>query len=156
MDNVGIASAAFIILWNALRPQKKRKRRRLWMTKILRSREIYSGSNLLNDLLLEDTGQFKNFCRISSADFEFLINAIGPKVAKKNTNYRSCIPVNERLAVTLRFLATGDSFVSLMYLFKISKQSISNIIVEVCEALIEVLKENVKVNCFPNILFFIF
>ncbi|KAJ8929695.1 hypothetical protein NQ314_017589, partial [Rhamnusium bicolor] len=47
----------------------------------------------------------------------------------------------ERLAITLRFLATGDSYTSLMYTFKISKQVISKIVLELCEAIIEVLQD---------------
>ncbi|XP_066600967.1 uncharacterized protein [Prorops nasuta] len=50
----------------------------------------------------------------------------------------------ERLAITLRFLATGDSYTSLSYLFKISKQCISNIVLNICPALMEVLHEYVK------------
>ncbi|CAH1992094.1 unnamed protein product [Acanthoscelides obtectus] len=53
----------------------------------------------------------------------------------------SAITVQERLAVTVRFLATGDSDSSLQYRFRISKQPI---IPEVCEALIEDLKENIQ------------
>lgn len=66
-----------------------------------------------------------------SADFDFLLNSIGPKIARKNTSFRQAISVQERLALTLRFLATGDSYASLQYLFKISKQAISCIVPEV-------------------------
>ncbi|XKL59922.1 hypothetical protein PGB90_000938 [Kerria lacca] len=58
---------------------------------------------------------------------------------------RRAITNHDRLAVTLEFLVTGDSYTSLQYLFRISKQSISQIIPVVCEALIEVLKENMKI-----------
>lgn len=83
---------------------------------------------------------------MSSADFEYLINLMGHRINKKDTNYRQAIPVKERLAITLRFLATGDSYHSLMYVFKVSKQSISVIVPEVCEVLIDVLKNYLKVN----------
>ena len=82
---------------------------------------------------------------MSSQDFELLILKIGPKIYKQDTNMRKAIPVQERLAVTLRFLATGDSYHSLAYLFKISHQLISIIIPEVCLALNDALKEEVKV-----------
>ncbi|XP_030758852.1 protein ANTAGONIST OF LIKE HETEROCHROMATIN PROTEIN 1-like [Sitophilus oryzae] len=81
---------------------------------------------------------------MSVTDFEYLLNSVGPKIAKRNTNYRDAIPPHERLAVTLRFLAAGDSYTSLMYLFKISKQVISRIVPEVCEALVMTLHEYVQ------------
>lgn len=143
--NVIIASAAFILLQEVEKNRKNRKR--WWITKLFESRQAYSGYNLLTDMRLqENSGHFKNFNRMSSEDFMFLINAIGPKIGKTDTKFRRCISVQERLAITLRFFATGDSYTSLQYLFKISKQVISTIIPEVCKALIDVLKEHVRVS----------
>nr|CAH7761347.1 unnamed protein product [Callosobruchus chinensis] len=51
-----------------------------------------------------------------------------------------------RLAITLSFLATGDSYSSLMYLFRVSRPLICKIIPEVCACIIEALKEHVKVS----------
>lgn len=89
---------------------------------------------------------FHNFMRMSASDFENLIVLISKKVAKQNTNFRDSISVKDRLAVTLRFLATGDSYQSLTYLSKISVSSISRIIPEVCDALNEVLQDYIKVK----------
>jgi hypothetical protein len=106
------------------------------------SRSVSGGSSLLKDL----RGQFHNFTRMHSDDYDLRLNLIGPKIARKNTVFREAISVQERLAVTLRFLATGDSYTSLQYLFKFSKQSISNIVPEICKAIVEVLKHNIKVR----------
>jgi hypothetical protein len=63
-----------------------------------------------------------------------------------------------KLAITLRYLATGDSFTSLMYLFKAgftscvpqslfrSKQFISSMLPGVLKAIIEGLQDYVKVR----------
>nr|CAH7761728.1 unnamed protein product [Callosobruchus chinensis] len=45
---------------------------------------------------------------MSATDFEFFINQIGHRIANMDTNMRKCIPVQERLAVAPRFLASGD------------------------------------------------
>jgi hypothetical protein len=55
--------------------------------------------------------------------------------------------------LTLRFLASGDSNVSLQYLFTISKQAISCLVPEVCESLAEKLKDYIQVR---QILLFVF
>lgn len=96
--------------------------------------------------LILDKYLFKNLTRMSKSDFEFLVNTIGPKIKRKDTNMRNAIPVTTRLAITLRFLATGDSYKSLMYLFRVSDDSISVIVLEVCTALIEGLEEYIKVS----------
>lgn len=102
---------------------------------------------MIDDLTAEiGYGLFENFCRMKSTDFETLLQQIGPKISKQDTTFREAIPATERLMVTLRYLATGDSFTSLMYTFKISKQLISRIIPEGCSAIIECLKEYVKVS----------
>nr|CAI5869959.1 unnamed protein product [Callosobruchus analis] len=54
---------------------------------------------------------------------------------------REAIPASGRLAVTLRFIATDDSFHSLMYTMKISMQAIASFLLEVCDALVEALRD---------------
>lgn len=101
---------------------------------------------MLCNLNREPSGNFFNFCRMSAIDFEFFINKIGPRITKMNTNMRKSIPVQERLAITLRFLATGDSYTSLSYLFKVSRQTVSCCVDEGCIALIEALQGEIKVS----------
>jgi hypothetical protein len=127
----GVA-AAFIII------KCDQKRKRLWKREFLKGGES-EGDRIMKELLLNDGSSFNNFVRMTKTDFEELLLLVAPKIMKKNTNYQAAVPPSVRLAVTLRFLATGDSYTSLMYLFKISKQCISMTVPEVCEAIIEVL-----------------
>lgn len=101
---------------------------------------------MIADLQREPSGYFENFCRMSATDFEYLLKKIGPMIQKQNTNMRKSFPIQERLAVTLRFLATGDSFTSLSYLFKMSRCTVSACVQEVCQALMIELREQIKVS----------
>lgn len=141
--------------------QKSNNKRRFWVRPTLQKRNEHGVDKLLMNLQDDDVGlngelrsSFKNFLRMSSQDFENLICLVGPAVKKKNTNWRCPISVTERLSLTLRFLATGDSYHSLMYQFRISTQSISLIVPEVCEAIINALSGYIKVSgtCNVNIL----
>lgn len=134
----------YVINIGGFTERKKSRRRRRWWAKTYHRRT--AANNLLLELNMGDASGFRNFTRMSSADFELLTNMIAPLISKKDTNFRKAITVKERLAVTLRFLATGDSFQSLAYLFHISKQAISLIVPEVCGALVEVLKDYIKVT----------
>nr|CAI5865066.1 unnamed protein product [Callosobruchus analis] len=62
-----------------------------------------------------------------------------PDMVVVDKSEKSCI-----IRSAFGFLATGDSYSSLMYVFKISKQVVSKIIPEVCEAIIEVLHQYVN------------
>lgn len=64
----------------------------------------------------------------------------------ENTHLREAIPPSQRLSCSLRFLATGASFEELKFITAIAPQTIRKIIVETCEALIYVLKNNIKVS----------
>jgi hypothetical protein len=147
MSSLQLAAVSYIYIYYALK--KTRKERRLWQRQLYTSREVYSGSRLLADLNFQSvSGLYKNFTRMSPSEFEFLVNLIGEKISKKGTAFRKAIYVQEKLALTLRFLASGDSYVSLQDLFKISKQAISCIVPEVCVcgALVEKLKDYIQVR----------
>lgn len=82
---------------------------------------------------------------MSHVDFEILLAKIKPMIIKQ-TKLRIPISPKMRLVITLRYLATGDSYRSLHYLFKVSTSAISLIVPEVCEAINFVLKDQIKVR----------
>ena len=64
--------------------------------------------NLVRELQLQDPDGYRNFLRIDATTFEYLTGEIAAKIQIKKTNWRSCIAPDQRLAITLRYLATGN------------------------------------------------
>ncbi|KAK7151637.1 hypothetical protein R3I94_008090 [Phoxinus phoxinus] len=52
------------------------------------------------------------------------------------------ISAKDRLSVTLRFLATGETFKSLGFQYRMGSTTVSQIVISTCEALYEVMKED--------------
>ena len=121
-----INSANFIVMRLLLR-KKSRRKHYWWITSVFRSRDRYSGSDLVCDLRVENW-HFKLFCRMSCSGVDTLINLVGPRISNKYTLFRKAIPVAEGLAVPLRSLAFFNSFTILSFIFKISKESFPTII----------------------------
>ena len=67
---------------------------------------------------------------------------VGPHVKKMSTVMRKALPVEEKLAVTLRFLATGESYESLQYQFRIHRTTIALFVPVVCRQIYECLKDH--------------
>lgn len=146
--------AAALIAITIIKKKRKKKQQkaiekrkhRWWIKELYRNRTLHGCEHLLLDMTFENVDSFQNFTRMSTDDFELLLTMVKPLIEKRNTNFRCAISARERLIVTLRYLATGDSYTSLQYLFRISKQSISKIIPQTTDAIIEVLKDYVKVS----------
>ena len=59
------------------------------------------------------------------------------------TPFRRPLEIGLKLAATLRFLATGNSYASLQYSFRVEGRTICKFLLEVCEAIIAVYKDEV-------------
>ena len=78
---------------------------------------------------------------MSPGRFEQLRSLVGPSIKKTDTNFRKAIEPAQRLALTLRFLASGDSQQSLTFSFRISANTVSKIINETSVTIWEKLSE---------------
>ncbi len=65
-----------------------------------------------------------------------LVKRLTPRIQKQDTWYRKALQPGLKVAVTLRHLATGDSYHSLMYNFR-AHNTISSIVRSVCQAIID-------------------
>jgi len=67
------------------------------------------------ELTTEDPGGFRNFLRMDKIDFEELFEKVTPVIQRQDTWMREAISAYERLSITLRFLATGDSYKVILF-----------------------------------------
>ncbi|KAK3919919.1 LOW QUALITY PROTEIN: Protein ANTAGONIST OF LIKE HETEROCHROMATIN PROTEIN 1 [Frankliniella fusca] len=150
-----------LLMYNAL------KRRRWHVRPMLRERKIFGAwYSLIPTLREHDPDEYFNFLRMTPESFDWLLELVSPALTKKSI--RESISPGERLTVTLRYgymcftfyvylfvcanhyvnyffgyLASGDSHVSLSYLFRIGKQTISKIVTETTALIWFALKSKV-------------
>ena len=105
-----------------------------------RRAERGSYTGILTELAAEDLPSFKHYMRMDVNSFRRLVEVTSPRIVKRNTRMRCPISPSERLALTLRFLATGETFRSLEFQFRVSRTAISYIVLEVCEAILSELR----------------
>ena len=95
-------------------------------------------NNLVREMQFHDHKFFFKMFRMSPSQLEDLINWVAPLIIKDSV-HREAICPEERLCLTLRYLASGDSHVSLAASDRVSQTTVGRIIPETCDALWEVL-----------------
>ena len=73
--------------------------------------------------------------------FDELLQRLTPRLLKLITNWRKTLDPGLKLAVILRDLASGDSYPSLSYDFRVAKSMICLFVPEVCQAVIQEFSE---------------
>ena len=77
--------------------------------------------------------------------FEELLSMVASKLQKQDTVMRPAISSKTKLEVTLRYLATGDSFRLLGLMFRVPHNTISSFLPDVLAAIHDSLSPFVKV-----------
>ena len=96
--------------------RQERKRKSVWVRPWLLKRRRYGlYEKLMNHLREGAVRSFKNFVRIEPGTFNQMVADLTPRLKKTTTNCRKPLSVGLNLAITLRYLATGDSYKSLAY-----------------------------------------
>ena len=112
-----------------------------------KKRGKYTHLNLLREISeTHAESDYKNYYRMNEQLFNELLKKITPYLTRKDTVMRDSLSVEERLALTLRFLATGRAFEDMKFSVIISPSAISQAVIETCEALIYVLQDYMKVS----------
>ena len=111
-------------------------KKRMWACNWIVRCESLGGEVLLQKLSIEDPKSYTNTLRMSSDQFNELLGIIETYIQCKN----------RKLKITLRYLATGDSFKSFSLLFHVPHSSISTFLPEVLRAISTALSSYIKVR----------
>ena len=123
--------------------QRQRQQRSCQTRPWLQRRPLYGQyEHLLHELKEEDPKGFRIFQRLTPEVWNHLYQLVEPRIDRRITAMRDPISVGLRLAITLRFLASGDSYQSGMFGFRVAANTICGIIPETCHAICEVLRED--------------
>ena len=90
--------------------------------------------------------EYKICLRMTPEKFDALLDMVAPKIERQNTQMWDAISPRVMLEVTLYFMATGNSYSTLQYFFRVSKASISTFIPEVYDAIYDSLGEFIQVS----------
>ena len=132
-----------LLILKRIKFAKQRRERKCRVRKIYLDRPEKGEYQLLvKDMQLFDRDYFFHCFRMSPALFKELLCLVASHISKKDTKLRQPISPSERLCVTLRYLVTGDAFVTIGASYRMSPVAISQIIPETCNALRKVLLEN--------------
>ena len=132
-----LLAAVAALLRRKRRKQGNKRRRNVWVKPWLLRRTFYGQyEHLLAELNKEDVRGYRNFLRITPELFEEMVYHLAPRLQKTDTFMRKALEPGLKLAITLRYMATGDSYKSLQYGFRVAHNTISIIIPETCEAII--------------------
>lgn len=120
--------------------KKSARKRRVWTWPYLQRRTQFGHyDTLMEELYSENPDLYKNFTRMDRDTFNSIVEAVSPLITKQHTKCRKPIDPGARVAITLRFLATGNSYKSLQYSFRVANNTISGIVPETCNAIITTL-----------------
>ncbi|XP_025160772.1 uncharacterized protein LOC112589921 [Harpegnathos saltator] len=110
--------------------------RRWWVRSINKNRNQQGDFNALFQELKDDTEMFFRYTRMSVDVFYLLLKLVEPFLRKEN--WRALCP-EQRLSLTLRFLATGDQLLSIAFAYRIGASTASSVIKHTCTILNKVL-----------------
>ncbi|KAJ8046183.1 hypothetical protein HOLleu_04782 [Holothuria leucospilota] len=126
------------------RGKNKRRPRSCWVRPLAACRkETYD--RLLSELRMDDQQSLFNLLGMPFEIFDELLSRVGPRISKRDINYRKAL---EPGLNSLQPYATlsGDRYPTLQYTFTVSRDTCALFITEVCQAIIDVLKDEV-ISC---------
>ena len=86
---------------------------------------------------------FTNFMRLEPRMFHELLLRFTPRLTKQETNMRHPLDPGLKLAIILRYMATGDIYNNLCYSFRVPHNTISGVVKGVSAAILAEYKKEI-------------
>ena len=102
---------------------------------LLQREERGAYHNIMAKLCATDIPGFTNNKSMTPEFFEMIKTRLEPHLARQATNYRAPISVGKKLDLTIRYLVTGESYISLSCQFRVGRSTISKFLPEVCRVI---------------------
>ncbi|PNF20160.1 hypothetical protein B7P43_G00612 [Cryptotermes secundus] len=125
---------------------KRRFKRKYWVHPLLSSRSTKGMFTTFFIELRTYEEKFFSYTRMSIKSFDELLDRIRPLITGINTTMRPCISAEEKLLVTLRYLATGCTFADLHHTFRLGETTLREALRQVCHA----IWTNQRATCVPE------
>ena len=141
---IKMADLVTLVVLNELKDsddeKPQRGKTRNW---IKRRQERGYFNNIIQELRIEDRFGFGEIFRMEVTDFENILPKISDIILPKERLGRTNpVQADERLALTLGFLATGETFQSLCFQYRIPLNAVSYIVKGCCKAIVERMASN--------------
>ena len=92
--------------------------------------KVLSKHYLMKCVIIENC--FFRYFRMNPGRFDHLLTLVREHIEKKDTTFRKSFPAAGRLAVTVRYLASGETQQTRLYKYCIGRSTISIVIAETC------------------------
>ena len=129
------AVLAFLLLEDDEENEGDQIERQYWVQPWLAKREQFGAFHTIFQEIRNDPKRCREYIRMNNNQFLYLVGLISPDLQKQDTKMRDCISVEELTYLVLRFLATGETYRSLEFQFRISRSRISEAVIEVSKAI---------------------
>lgn len=131
-DEIVTLASIYVLLLDDPVPKKRKKvKRSSWIHPWMARREERGFYHqLFQEISAEDTPAFFELMRMNKTHFHYLVETLSCKLSRKDTIMRKSIKPAEICCLALRFLATGESFRSLHFQFRLGRQTISTAITD--------------------------
>jgi len=129
-----------LLLWRRICADDARKNSKRPWKRIIFEERAQKGEyhTLVRETMLFDHEYFFMMFRMTPAKFEDLLAKVGPSLIRDNRR-GDAISSSERLCVTLRYLVTGDSFVTISGSYRMSATTVGRIVKDTSKVIWDVL-----------------